>query len=157
MARQRKAAQEAQETPTQDSAPDTGAPAADAAPERQPGDEPAEARRPLGPDPFTIDTDPAVGARLQGGRRSFDRDLGRYAFRDVQIRFDEKPDQPLLDKLREKFRETGFEWKADKKAWVKTVPQDEAVRARVDAERLFQEVVGMLREARGLGPAKAPF
>jgi hypothetical protein len=164
MTRQRKAAQQAEETPAPESVPATDIPAADAAtgqrpggapeaPERQPGDEPAEQKRSSGPDPFVIDTNPAVGLRLLSSHRYFDKASGRYAFRDIQIKFDDKPGQAILDKL----KEAGFEWDRDNKAWSKKVPKDEAIRTRVDAERLFQEVLGLLRAAKGLGQEKAPF
>jgi hypothetical protein len=145
----RKAAQEAQE-----STPETQAPTpTDATPERQPGEDAAELKRNLGPDPHVIETDPKAGVRLQGRHVYFDRGTGRYAFRAIQIKLEEKPGQPVIDKI----KEAGFEWDREEKAWTRSVPRDEALRSRVDAERVFQEVAGMIREARGLGPAKAPF
>jgi hypothetical protein len=141
MAAKRKTAEQVQETP-----PET---AAAPASERQPGDEPAETKRDLGPDPFPIDTDAKAGARLQGRQRYFDPDLGRYAFRRIEIKFDQKPDdQEILDKI----KNAGFDWNREQKAWSKMVPKDEAIRTRVDAERLFQEVTGLLRAAKGLAP-----
>jgi hypothetical protein len=150
MVSKRKAAQPAEE-PT----PATETTAAPAAPERQPGDEPAETKRNPGPDPHVIEIDPQAGARLLSRHRYYDKALERYAFRDVQIKFDEKPGQAILDKI----KEAGFDWDQEDKAWSKKVARDEAIRTRVDAERLFKEVAGMLREAKGLGeaPGKAPF
>jgi hypothetical protein len=148
MATKRKTAEQDQETTLET--------ATAAATQRQPGDEPAETRRDLGPDPFAIDTDTKVGARLQGRQRYFDRDLGRYAFRRIEIKFDEKPDeQAVIDKI----KEAGFEWSREHKAWSKIVPKDEAIRTRVDVERLFQEVTQMLRATKGLAPEpeKTPF
>jgi hypothetical protein len=148
MATKRKTTEQIQETTLET--------ATAAASQRQPGDEPTETKRDLGPDPFPIDTDAKVGARLQGRQRYFDTDLGRYAFRRIEIKFDEKPDeQTVIDKI----KEAGFEWNREQKAWSKIVPKDEAIRARVDAERLFQEATQMLRAAKGVAaePQKTPF
>jgi hypothetical protein len=123
--------------------------------ERQPGDESPERTRTFAPDPFPIDIDTRAGARLLAGRRYYDKQSGSYAFRNLQIQFDEKPSQPI----REKIRAAGFEWDADAESWIKVLPQDNSRDGRRAALALFEEVTGMLRAAKGLGPSpeKTPF
>jgi hypothetical protein len=148
MAAKRKPAEETQET-----APES--PQTAAAPERQPGEKPSvPTKKQYAPDPFPIDIDRLAGTRLFGRGQYYDRDLGRYAYRKIQIQFDEKPSDPqILDKV----REAGFEWRQEDRAWSMNVPQDGRIEARRAAEQLYQEVSRMLREAKGLGQSKAPF
>jgi hypothetical protein len=122
--------------------------------ERQPGDEPTTAPQ-LYPDPFPIHTDRKAGIKLLTSRRYFDKALGQYAFRQVQIKFDEKPPQPILGKI----GEAGFTWDRTQRAWTRPVPEDGAMQSRIDAERVFKELATMLREAKGLGEeqGKVPF
>ncbi len=135
----------------QAAAPETQTAAAEAQ-GRQPGEDPAEPKRSFGPDPFPIDTDTKAGARLLAGGRHYDKDLGRYAFRNVLIQFDQKPGQLVLDKV----SQAGFSWDRKHQAWTKKVAVDSPVQSRLAAEELFREVTATLREEKGLGSEKAP-
>jgi hypothetical protein len=148
MAAKRKPAEDSQE-------PLSETPNAAAAPERQPGDEPSEpAQKRYAPDPFPMATDPQAGIKLLSRGHYYDKDLGRYAYRKIQLQFDEKPGDPqILDKV----KEAGFAWNQGDRAWSINVPRDRRIETRRDAEELYQEVSRMLREAKGLGQTKAPF
>ncbi len=139
-------------TEAQAAAPERQTTAAEAQ-ERQSGDDAEEPKRSFGPDPFPIDTDPQTGARLLSSGRYYDRELGRYAFRNVQIKFDEKPAQAVLDKV----SQAGFSWDRKHQAWTKKVAEDSPVQSRLAAEELFREVTATLREEKGLGSEKVPF
>jgi hypothetical protein len=121
--------------------------------DRQAGDEPPESKRTPGPDPFPVAIDTAAGVALLESGRYYDKGLERYAFRNVQIAFDDKPAEPVLDKV----RNAGFAYDYARNAWIKRVPPERSIRTRLDAEALFKEVSAMLREAKGLGQEKAPF
>jgi hypothetical protein len=148
MAAKHKTAEKIQETATE-------TPHAAALPERQPGEDPAEpTQKRYAPDPYPIATDSHAGTRLLSRGQYYDKDLGRYAYRKIQIQFDEKPsDSQILDKV----KAAGFEWRLEDRAWSMNVPQDRRIETRRDAEQTYQEVSRMLREAKGLGQTKAPF
>jgi hypothetical protein len=90
------------------------------------------------PDPFTIARDDKAGVRLLESRQ----------YRQMQLKFAEKPDRVILDKV----KEAGFRWNGE--AWTKQIQQATALQTRIDAERLFQDVVDMIREQKGTGQAR---
>jgi hypothetical protein len=104
--------------------------------ERQPGDEPAEPKKSYAPDPFKIATDVLAGVHLAESRR----------FRRSEISFDEKPSQPVIDKL----KESGFRWNGQDRLWAKRIDAPSALQDRIDAERTYQDVAKMIREERGI-------
>jgi hypothetical protein len=66
---------------------------------------------------------------------------------------EDKPSQEVIDTLKEQ----GYRWNGFDKIWAKPVRPADAMQTRIEAERLFQEVAGMVREAKGLGQEKQPF
>jgi hypothetical protein len=132
---------------SQDTAPETATSAAPAG-DRQPGDEPPERPKIVAPDPYPIVIDEAAGVSLFESKR--DRQM---AIQFGEGKPEDKPAQEVLDKL----KEHGYRWNGLDKVWAKPVRQSDALRTRIEAERLFQEVSGMVREAKGLGAEKTPF
>jgi hypothetical protein len=91
--------------------------------------------RALIPDPFLIAVDNAAGVRLFENRQA----------RVMAIKFDEKPDQPVIDMI----KEAGFRWNPTDRVWTHRVREDSAMASRIDAERLYQEVRQMIRHDKG--------
>jgi hypothetical protein len=92
--------------------------------------------RAVTPDPYTIALDNAAGVRLFESRRD----------RVMAIRFDEKPAQPVIDRIKEE----GYRWNATDRVWTHAVQSDSAMSTRIDAERLYQEVRQMIRHDKGI-------
>jgi hypothetical protein len=88
------------------------------------------------PDPFNIAGDYLAGVHLFESRQD----------REMAIQFDEKPGQPVLDKL----KEAGYRWNATNRVWTHPVRHESAMGTRIDAERLYQEVREMTRQEKGL-------
>jgi hypothetical protein len=93
------------------------------------------------PDPFGIARDNLVGLRLMESRQD----------RQVAIKFGEgrpedKPSQPVIDKL----KEAGFRWNPTHRVWTHPVRGDSAMSTRVDAERLYQEIRQIIRQEKGI-------
>jgi hypothetical protein len=88
------------------------------------------------PDPFEIAGDYVAGVRLFESRRD----------RQMAIKFDEKPGQPVIDQL----KESGYRWNPTEQIWVHPVSRESAMGTRIEAERLFQEVRQMVREEMGI-------
>ena len=88
------------------------------------------------PDPYEIAGDYAAGVRLFESRRD----------RQMAIKFDEKPGQPVIDKL----KESGYRWNQTDRIWTHPVHQESALSTRIDAERLYQEVRQMIRQEKGI-------
>ncbi len=88
------------------------------------------------PDPFKIAGDYLAGVHLFESRQD----------REMAIQFDEKPGQPVLDKL----KEAGYRWNATNRVWTHPVRQESAMGTRIDAERLYQDVRAMTRQEKGL-------
>ena len=146
MAAKRKPAEETPETASE-------TPNAGSGPQRQPGEDAPEPPKRYAPDPFPLDTDRLAGTRLLGCGQYFNKDLGKYAFRKLQIQFDEKPPEPILEMV----RNAGFSRNFKEKVWEIVIPEDRPKEARGAAEDLFKEVSQLLREAKGLGQTKTPF
>ncbi len=92
--------------------------------------------RPAAPDPFELAGDYGAGVRLFEGRRD----------RQMAIQFDEKPGQPVIDKL----REAGYRWNPSDRVWTHPIRQEFARSIRIEANRLFQEVRQMLRQEKSI-------
>lgn len=88
------------------------------------------------PDPFKIAGDYLAGVHLFESRQD----------RQTAIKFDEKPSQPVLDKL----KEAGYRWNASDRIWAHPVQQGSALGTRIDAERLYQEVRDVIRQEKGI-------
>ena len=88
------------------------------------------------PDPFGIASDNLAGVRLFESRQ----------VRQMAIKFDEKPGQAVLDKM----KEAGYRWNPSDKIWAYPVMPDSARSTRIEAERLYQEVSGMIRQEKGI-------
>jgi hypothetical protein len=132
-------------------APETATAAAPAS-ERDPGlrrdgDQPAERAKTAFPDPFAIAVDNAAGVRLFESRR--DRQM---AIQFGEGKPEDRPAQEVIDRL----KEHGFRWNGLDKIWAKPVRPGDAMQTRIEAERLFQEVSNMQREAKGLAAEKTP-
>lgn len=94
------------------------------------------------PDPFGIAGDYAAGVRLLESRR--DKVM---AIKFGEGRPEDKPSQAVLDKL----KESGFRWNGQHKVWTLPVRPETAMQTRIDAERVFKEVAGMIRQEKGIG------
>lgn len=92
--------------------------------------------RTIAADPFGIAGDYEAGVRLFESRRN----------RLVAIKFEEKPGQDVLDLV----KSAGYRWNANDFMWVHPIAADSAMTTRIDAERLYQEVRGMIRQAKGI-------
>lgn len=88
------------------------------------------------PDPFEIAGDYLAGVRLFESKRD----------RQMAIKFDEKPGQPVIDKL----KDSGYRWNPADQIWVHPVHRESAMGTRIDAERLYQEVRQMVRQDKGI-------
>jgi hypothetical protein len=101
-------------------------------------------KRPLAPDPFGIATDNVAGVRLFESKRD----------RQMAIKFDDKPSQAVIDRL----KEAGYRWNSADKIWAHPVGADSAMSDRIEAERLYQEVRGMVRGEKGIADGtEVPF
>ncbi len=95
-------------------------------------------------DPFGIAGDYEAGVRLFESRR----------YRQMAIKFEEKPAQEILDRV----KAAGYRWNANDFMWVHPIEADSAMTTRIEAERLYQEIRGMIREAKGIDSGqKIPF
>tara|TARA_R110002072_G_scaffold289831_3_gene457123 strand:- start:4754 stop:5284 length:531 start_codon:yes stop_codon:yes gene_type:complete len=92
--------------------------------------------RAIASDPFGIAGDYEAGVRLFESRRN----------RQMAIKFEEKPGQDVLDLV----KSAGYRWNANDYMWVHPIEADSAMTTRIDAERLYQEVRGMIRQAKGI-------
>jgi hypothetical protein len=99
-------------------------------------------RKPVsGPDPFEIAVDVAGGVRLFESKR--DRQV---AIKFGEGRAEDKPSQAVIDKL----KQAGFRWNRTDKIWARPVTADAAMSVRIEAERLYQEIRGMIRQEKGI-------
>jgi hypothetical protein len=88
------------------------------------------------PDPFGIASDNLAGVRLFESKQD----------RQMAIKFEDKPSQAVIDKL----KEAGFRWNPADRIWAQPVRSDSAMTTRIDAERLYQEVRQMVRQDKGI-------
>ncbi len=92
-------------------------------------------------DPFGIAVDVATGIRLFESKR--DRQM---AIKFGEGRAEDKPGQAVIDKL----KQSGFRWNRTDKIWARPVKSDSAMTDRIEAERLYQEIRGMIRQEKGI-------
>ncbi|MBC8166725.1 MAG: hypothetical protein H7Y20_12740 [Bryobacteraceae bacterium] len=88
------------------------------------------------PDPFKIAGDYVAGVHLFESRQD----------RQMAIKFDDKPGQPVIDKL----KEAGYRWNPVDRVWACPVRLESAMGTRIDAERLYQAVRQMTRQEKGI-------
>jgi hypothetical protein len=106
-------------------------------------------QRPSAPDPFGIAGDYVAGVRLFESKQ--DRQM---AIKFGEGRPEDKPSQAVIDKL----KDAGYRWNPAHKIWTYPVRGDSALRTRIDAERLYQEIRTMIREEKGIEPSQdVPF
>jgi hypothetical protein len=100
--------------------------------------------RPAMPDPFGIASDSLAGVRLYESRQD----------RQVALKFNEKPTQAIIDLL----KEAGYRWNPADKIWAHPLAFASAMRTRIEAEQLYQEVAKMIRQEKGIEAGKeVPF
>lgn len=92
--------------------------------------------RSMASDPFGIAGDYEAGIRLFENRKD----------RLMVIKFEQKPGTDVLNLL----KDAGFRWNPRDQVWVHPIYKEEAMRIRIGAERLYQEVRGMIRQERGI-------
>ncbi|MBX9580301.1 MAG: hypothetical protein K2X87_08345 [Gemmataceae bacterium] len=88
------------------------------------------------PDPFGIASDLLAGVRLVESRRD----------RVMAIGFDAKPSPEVIGRM----KDAGYRWNPQDQVWVQPVRPETARATRVEAERLFQEVSGLIRAEKGI-------
>jgi hypothetical protein len=91
-------------------------------------------------DPFVVAVDTAAGVRLFDSKRD----------RQVAIKFgdgrpEDKPSQAVIDKL----KEAGFRWNRNHKIWARALTPESSMSTRIEAERLYREIRGMIRQEKG--------
>ena len=95
-------------------------------------------------DPFGIAHDNIAGVRLFESRQD----------RQMALKFEEKPSQAVIDKL----KEARWTWKPADKIWALPIWPASAMTIRINAERLYQEICSMIRQEKGIGASKeVPF
>jgi len=150
MSRKRKSDQESVETTT---STETPAAVAEAPPAEAAADKPSFAesvgqkKYVAAPDPFPIAGDYAAGVYLFESKE--DRQM---AIKFGEGRPEDKPSQAVIDKM----KEAGFRWNAADRIWAHPVRGESAMRTRIDAEQLFQEVAKMIRKEKGIEDGPAP-
>jgi hypothetical protein len=92
-------------------------------------------------DPFEVAVDTAAGIRLFESKRD----------RQVAIKFGEgrpedKPSQEIIEKL----KQAGFRWNRNHRIWAHALSPDSSMSTRIEAERLYQEIRGMIRQEKGI-------
>ena len=119
-------------------------PEASTSPERQPGDEPDKPKRKFAPDPFGVASDYLAGVHLRQSRLN----------RRVEIAFDDKPPPEVINKL----KENGYRYSSHDKVWTKPIHEDNAMRTRIESERLYKETAEMVRQSKGIAASQGvPF
>lgn len=92
--------------------------------------------RPTLPNPFQSKRDYAAGVTLQEDR----------AYRQIQLKFDDKPSDPVRAVL----RAAGFTWHRERQVWQAGIEREAPWKARNTAEKVFEQVTAMIREERGI-------
>ncbi|WP_437193646.1 hypothetical protein [Planctomicrobium sp. SH527] len=92
--------------------------------------------RTVAADPFGIAGDYEAGVRLFESRRN----------RFMAIKFEEKPSPEVLDLV----KSTGYRWNSRDFMWTRPIEPDSAMTTRIEAERLYQEVRTLVRQAKGI-------
>ena len=74
--------------------------------------------------------------------------LRSYKYRQMQIRFDQDPD----DKYKRMLKEAGWRDRTEEEGiWTKQIPKDSGWQPAADAERLFKQIANEMRADKGLG------
>jgi hypothetical protein len=134
-------------TPDQESTETTAAavaepPAAEAKPEGRSFADRVGQRKWVSPaDPFGIAKDNLAGVQLFESKQ--DRQM---AIKFGEGRPEDKPSQAVIDTM----KEAGFRWNPADRIWAHPVTSDSAMRTRIEAERLYQEVCKMIRQEKGI-------
>lgn len=103
-----------------------------------------QSKRIVAPDPFEIAADYLAGVRLFESRRDH----------QMALKFDEKPNQAVIDKL----KEAKYRWNPTDRIWTQPVWPATAMSTRIKAERLYQEICQMVRTDKGIDSgAEIPF
>ena len=92
-------------------------------------------------DPFGIAKDNVAGVRLFESRQ--DRQM---AIKFGDGRPEDKPSQAVIDKV----KEAGYRWNPADRLWAHPVEGDSAIRTRIEAGRLYEEVRLMIRREKGI-------
>jgi hypothetical protein len=71
-------------------------------------------------------------------------------YQQMQIQFDEKPDE----RYRTRLREAGWKWRTAEQVWTKQFEPGARWRTPADAEKLFAEIGNAIRAERGLPPVR---
>jgi hypothetical protein len=93
------------------------------------------------PDPFGIAMDNLAGVRLYESRNP-----PEMAIKFGEGKPEDKPSQRVIDLM----KEHDYRWTPSDRVWKHPVRYESARTTRIDAERLFQEVVKLIREERGI-------
>lgn len=101
-------------------------------------------QRPSVPDPFGIASDMLADVRLLESKQ--DRQM---AIKFGEGRPEDKPSQAVIDTL----KDAGYRWNPMHKVWTHPVQGDAAMRTRIDAERLYQQIRTMIRQEKGIETA----
>jgi hypothetical protein len=99
---------------------------------------------PAAPEPFGIQSI-ALSPENDGPRM---RLLRSNKYQQIQIQFDDKPDEAVRARLNAE----GWKWRSVEKVWTKQLDPDARWRTHADAERLFKELGDAIRVERGLAP-----
>lgn len=92
-------------------------------------------------DPFGIAKDNVAGVRLFESKQ--DRQM---AIKFGDGRPEDKPSQAVIDKV----KEAGYRWNPTDRIWAHPVEADSAIRTRIEAGRLYEEVRLMIRREKGI-------
>jgi hypothetical protein len=87
-------------------------------------------------DPFGFKSDNLAGVRL------FESKLDRQ----MALKFEEKPSQAVIDTL----KDAGYRWNPSDRIWATPVRFESANTTRVEADRLYEAVVSMIRQEKGI-------
>jgi hypothetical protein len=93
-------------------------------------------KRAAAPDPFGIAGDYAAGVHLFESKRD----------RQMAIKFDDKPGQPVIDKL----KDAGYRWNPTDRVWTHAVRRESAMSNRIEAERLYQDLRQMVHHEKAI-------
>ena len=59
---------------------------------------------------------------------------------------EDKPSQAVIDTM----KEAGYRWHPSQRIWAHPVRSESAMGTRIEAERLYKEVCGMIRSEKGI-------
>jgi hypothetical protein len=100
-------------------------------------------------DPFEVAVDVAAGVRLFESKRD----------RQVAIKFgDGRPEDKPSPEIIGTLKQAGFRWNRNDRIWALPLTPDSSMSTRIEAERLYQQIRGMIRQEKGIesGP-ETPF